>query len=90
MSAAAAPAFEIIAPIRKCDHGIYIPTGSETAHSCSVCNPDLLTDTILLRTMARRKPVNRNYPEERTMDAADFMRQEGNTRISAGREFYSE
>lgn len=91
MSAAAAPALETIetsAPIRKCDHGIYIPTGSEAAYSCSLCNPDLLRDVILLRTMARRKPTNRNYPDEHTMDAADFMQQEGNTRIEAGREFF--
>lgn len=69
----------------KCRHGVYIPRGETVALNCSACNPQ--HDRVLAAAMAIRKPACRIYGEPRTMDASDFMRQNPNDRISAGREF---
>ena len=71
----------------KCPHGIYL-AGEETARYCGFCNPDLYTDTILLRTMSRRKPVNRVYLEDKTLDTSDFMNQSSATRMAGTKEFF--
>lgn len=74
--------------IAKCEHGVYIALGDETARHCGFCNPDLYTDPILLRTMSRRKPINRVYPEDKTLDTSDFMNQSSAARMAGTKEFF--
>jgi hypothetical protein len=74
-------------PINKCPHGVYIAAGETTARYCSGCNPDGFADTILLRTMARRRTAHTAVAEERTLDAADFLNQSPAARIAASKEF---
>ena len=82
---------EITLQIRKCSHGVYIPLGTlgEESPHCGLCNVDLYNDIIILKTMARRKPVERHYPEERTLDAASFMEQSAGARMASTREFFT-
>lgn len=76
-------------PITKCDHGVYIPTGETTARHCSACNPDGMYERILRAAMARRKPPSRNYPEDSTLDAADYLALDAQDRIEQGRQWFA-
>ena len=77
----------------KCEHGVYIPESERlTGQSsyCGACNPAAYGDEILRRTMSKKRIVSRIYPEERTIDAAEFLEMTPGQRISGTREFFSQ
>lgn len=79
---------ETCEPIKKCDHGVYIAKGDEIARYCGLCNANQYNDNILLHTMKRHRALNRNYPEARTLDAADYMDQPAGARMAGAAEFF--
>lgn len=66
----------------KCDHGVYIPAGETTAIYCGWCNPQTYRDSIILRTMARHRPLNRQYSDDREQDVARYIEQPVGARIA--------
>ena len=77
-------------PIKKCEHGVYVPsfvTGSNESPYCPLCNPDANHDAPMHMAMARKRTTCRNYPEQRTMDTAEYMSLNPNERIAGFRDF---
>lgn len=76
--------FELVpeaSPSGKCDHGVRISPGDAIARYCSVCNPRR-ADSVLAAAMARRKPANRIYGEEKTLDVEAFLTQPVGARLA--------